>query len=52
MTARQGLSSDVLDDLDWWTRPVAERDELFAWLRAASPRPYAPVRARTRPSAT
>ena len=42
MTARQGLSADVLDDLDWWTRPVAERDALFAWLRAANPRPFAP----------
>ncbi len=42
MTARQGLSADVLDDLDWWTRPVAERDELFARLRADSPRPHAP----------
>src|SRR6202021_3492199 len=42
MTARPGLSADVLDDLDWWTRPVAERDALFAWLRANNPRPFAP----------
>ena len=42
MTARHGLSADVLDDLDWWTRPVSERDALFAWLRAANPRPFAP----------
>ena len=42
MTARQGLSVDVLDDLDWWTRPVSERDALFAWLRATSPRPFVP----------
>ena len=42
MTARQGLSADVLDDLDWWTRPVSERDALFAWLRANDPRPFAP----------
>jgi cytochrome P450 len=44
MTATQDLSADVLDDLDWWIRPVAERDELFAWLRAANPRPYVPER--------
>jgi cytochrome P450 len=42
MTTRQGLSPRVLDDLDWWTRPVAERDALFAWLRANNPRPFAP----------
>src|ERR1700689_483248 len=42
MTARPGLSVDVLDDLDWWTRPVSERDALFAWLRANHPRPFAP----------
>src|SRR6202023_3612871 len=42
MTARPGLSADVLDDLDWWTRPVSERDALFAWLRANNPRPFAP----------
>jgi hypothetical protein len=44
MTANDGVSADVLDDLDWWTRPVAERDALFARLRAADPRPYAPER--------
>src|ERR1700744_4249555 len=42
MTARQGLSADVLDDLDWWTRPGSERDALFAWLRANAPPPFAP----------
>jgi cytochrome P450 len=42
MTTRQGTSADVLDDLDWWTRPVAERDALFAWLRARNPRPFVP----------
>jgi cytochrome P450 len=42
MTTTEGLSADVLDDLDWWTRPVAERDALFAWLRARNPRPFAP----------
>src|SRR5260370_16677900 len=42
MTARPGLSADVLDNLDWWTRPVSERDALFAWLRANNPRPFAP----------
>ncbi|MBW0105171.1 cytochrome P450 [Pseudonocardia sp. KRD291] len=31
---------DVLDDLTWWTRPVEERDALFARLRAEDPRPY------------
>jgi cytochrome P450 len=29
-----------LDDLDWWTRPVAERDATFAWLRANEPRSF------------
>jgi cytochrome P450 len=31
---------DELDDLTWWTRPVEERDALFARLRAEDPRPY------------
>src|ERR1700753_1377447 len=42
MTARPGLSADVLDDLDWWTRPVSERDALFAQLRVSEPRAFAP----------
>ena len=33
---------DVLDDLSWWTRPVAERDAVFARLRAEDPRPFVP----------
>jgi cytochrome P450 len=40
MTTAESLSADVLDDLDWWTRPVAERDALFARLRADNPRPF------------
>ena len=40
MTTAESLSADVLDDLDWWTRPVAERDALFARLRAEGPRPF------------
>jgi hypothetical protein len=31
---------DELDDLTWWTRPVEERDAVFARLRAEDPRPY------------
>jgi cytochrome P450 len=31
-----------LDDLDWWTRPTAERDAVFAQYRAENPRPYFP----------
>jgi cytochrome P450 len=42
MTKAEGVSADVLDDLDWWTRPVAERDALFAWLRARHQRPFVP----------
>ena len=42
MTTAESLSANVLDDLDWWTRPVAERDALFAWLRAENPRPFVP----------
>ena len=42
MATTDGFSAFVLDDLDWWTRPVAERDALFAWLRARNPRPFAP----------
>ena len=42
MPTTESLSAYVLDDLDWWTRPVAERDALFAWLRARNPRPFAP----------
>jgi cytochrome P450 len=42
MTTAESLSADVLDDLDWWTRPVAERDALFARLRAENPRPFVP----------
>ncbi|WP_256788612.1 cytochrome P450 [Frankia sp. AvcI1] len=38
----RGLPGDVLDDLSWWTRPAAERDATFAWLRAHDPRPYVP----------
>jgi cytochrome P450 len=42
MTILESLPEDVLDDLTWWTRPVAERDALFARLRTESPRPYVP----------
>jgi cytochrome P450 len=42
MTTTESLSADVLDDLTWWTRPVAERDALFARLRAEDPRPFVP----------
>jgi cytochrome P450 len=42
MTTVDSLSADVLDDLNWWTRPVHERDALFAWLRAGNPRPFVP----------
>jgi cytochrome P450 len=42
MTTVDSLSADVLDDLNWWTRPVAERDALFARLRAENPRPFVP----------
>jgi hypothetical protein len=44
MTTTESTSADVLDDLDWWTRPVAERDALFATLRAGNPRPFVPER--------
>jgi cytochrome P450 len=33
-----------LDDLSWWTRPVAERDAFFARLRTEDPRPFVPPR--------
>ncbi|KJE21832.1 cytochrome P450 [Frankia torreyi] len=37
------LIADVdLDDLDWWTRPAAERDAYFASVRASGERPYFP----------
>ncbi|HVW44709.1 MAG TPA: cytochrome P450 [Amycolatopsis sp.] len=42
MTTTESTSADVLDNLDWWTRPVAERDALFAALRARNPRPFVP----------
>jgi cytochrome P450 len=42
MTALDSVSADVLDDLNWWTRPAAERDALFARLRAGNPRPFVP----------
>jgi cytochrome P450 len=42
MTTLDSLSADVLDDLNWWTRPVAERDALFARLRAEKSRPFVP----------
>jgi cytochrome P450 len=42
MTAVESVSADVLDDLNWWTRPVGERDALFARLRAENPRPFVP----------
>jgi cytochrome P450 len=29
-----------LSDLDWWTRPIAEREEAFAQLRAERPRAF------------
>jgi cytochrome P450 len=31
-----------LDNLDWWTKPVAERDAVFAYYRAEDPRPFFP----------
>jgi cytochrome P450 len=40
MTTIETPAGDVLDDLDWWTRPAAERDELFARLRARRDRPF------------
>jgi cytochrome P450 len=42
MTILESPPGNVLDDLTWWTRPVAERDALFASLRAENPRPYVP----------
>ncbi|GAB2983257.1 cytochrome P450 [Amycolatopsis acidiphila] len=42
MTTIESAGADVLDDLNWWTRPVAERDALFARLRAENPRPFVP----------
>ncbi|MCW2945733.1 MAG: putative cytochrome [Actinoallomurus sp.] len=42
MTLLDSLPGNVLDDLTWWTRPVAERDALFARLRTESPRPFVP----------
>jgi cytochrome P450 len=40
MTTIETPAGDVLDDLDWWTRPVAERDALFARSRARHDRPF------------
>jgi cytochrome P450 len=31
-----------LDNLDWWTKPAAERDAVFAYYRAENPRPFFP----------
>jgi hypothetical protein len=42
MTILESPPGAVLDDLTWWTRPVAERDALFARLRTENPRPYVP----------
>jgi cytochrome P450 len=44
MTSTEMAPGAELDDLSWWTRPVAERDALFARLRATNPRPYVPER--------
>jgi cytochrome P450 len=44
MTSTDVSPGAELDDLTWWTRPVAERDALFATLRATDPRPYVPER--------
>ncbi|SHN18083.1 cytochrome P450 [Cryptosporangium aurantiacum] len=44
MTSTHVSPGAELDDLSWWTRPVAERDALFAALRANNPRPYVPER--------
>jgi hypothetical protein len=41
-TTLESPPGDVLDDLNWWTRPAAERDALFARLRAVDPRPFVP----------
>jgi cytochrome P450 len=38
-TAADGVN---LDNLDWWTRPAAERDAVFAYFRAFNPRPFFP----------
>jgi cytochrome P450 len=40
MTSTERRPADELDDLSWWIRPVAERDALFARLRATDPRPF------------
>jgi cytochrome P450 len=40
MTTRENHPTVELDDLDWWTGSVAERDQLFAWLRSENPRPF------------
>src|SRR5690606_5971351 len=40
MTTIETPAGDVLDDLDWWTRPPAERDALFARLRARRDRTF------------
>ncbi|HEX3790933.1 MAG TPA: cytochrome P450 [Pseudonocardiaceae bacterium] len=42
MTTLESPPWYVLDNLSWWTRPVAERDSLFARLRAENPRPFVP----------
>jgi cytochrome P450 len=40
LTGIERRPADELDDLSWWTRPAAERDALFARLRATDPRPF------------
>jgi cytochrome P450 len=42
MTTLESPPGQMLDDLTWWTRPAAERDALFARLRAEHPRPFVP----------
>ncbi|HEY0537020.1 MAG TPA: cytochrome P450 [Actinoallomurus sp.] len=42
MTTLESPPGEMLDDLTWWTRPAAERDALFARLRAEHPRPFVP----------
>jgi cytochrome P450 len=44
METVSGTAADAvnLDDLDWWTRPAAGRDAVFAYWRAHNPRPFFP----------
>ncbi|WP_409330842.1 cytochrome P450 [Trujillonella humicola] len=44
MTSTENPPVRRLDDLSWWTQPVADRDAYFARLRAEDPRPFVPPR--------